>query len=113
MYSVDEIREKVAPIARAHRLRAVYLFGSYARGDADENSDIDLLYDRTGSLITSLLKASSMYADLKEQFDVPVDLVSADSLESEQCKRVSFIFLNNLQKEKVKIYDREGDTDPL
>lgn len=42
--TLDEIRKKVAPIAKKYNLKAVFLFGSYARGQAREDSDIDLLY---------------------------------------------------------------------
>ena len=34
VYSIDEIREIVAPIAKQHGVDKVFLFGSYARGDA-------------------------------------------------------------------------------
>ena len=45
IYAVDEIARIVRPIAQRYGLRAVYLFGSYARGAATEDSDIDLLID--------------------------------------------------------------------
>lgn len=45
VYSIEEITERVRPIAEKYGLRSVYLFGSYARGDARENSDVDLLVD--------------------------------------------------------------------
>lgn len=48
IYAVDEIARIVRPIAQRYGLRAVYLFGSYARGAATEDSDIDLLIDTTG-----------------------------------------------------------------
>ncbi|XMB78672.1 nucleotidyltransferase domain-containing protein [Streptococcus agalactiae] len=34
----------IKPIADKYELSAVYLFGSYARGEADNQSDIDLAY---------------------------------------------------------------------
>ena len=43
VYSIDEIREIVAPIAKQHGVDKVFLFGSYARGDATPASDC-LLY---------------------------------------------------------------------
>ncbi|MCM1107280.1 MAG: nucleotidyltransferase domain-containing protein [Blautia sp.] len=46
-YNVDEkqlnkfkdIEDLVQPIAEKYKVKAIYLFGSYARGEADENSD--------------------------------------------------------------------------
>lgn len=49
IYTLDEIAQRIRPVAERYRLRAVYVFGSYARGEAGENSDIDLLVDDTGS----------------------------------------------------------------
>ena len=54
MLSVNEITERITPVAQKYDLRAVYLFGSYARNEATEESDIDLLIDRTGSKIKSM-----------------------------------------------------------
>ena len=43
MYTVDEIRSIVSPIAARYGVDRLYLFGSYARGDATEESDIDVV----------------------------------------------------------------------
>lgn len=45
IYTAEEIRRRITPIAVRYRLKAVYLFGSYARGEATDESDIDLLID--------------------------------------------------------------------
>ena len=42
IYTIDEIRKKVQPIAEKYKLNKVSLFGSYARGEATAESDIDL-----------------------------------------------------------------------
>ena len=49
IYSVGDLRAIIAPIAARHGVDRVYLFGSYARGEATENSDVDLRVDK-GSL---------------------------------------------------------------
>lgn len=43
--TVEEIRKEVAPIAEEYRLSRVYLFGSYAKGTAKQNSDVDVLIE--------------------------------------------------------------------
>lgn len=106
MYTIEEIKQKIIPIAKAHHLKAVYLVGSYARGEATAESDIDFLFDGNGSDITSLIKASSMYADIKELFDIPVDLVSMSALRNPRTQKTSFIFIRNIERDKVKLYDR-------
>ena len=42
---VEEIRRRITPVAVRYRLKAVYLFGSHTRGEATDESDIDLLID--------------------------------------------------------------------
>ena len=45
-YSIEELRNIVSPIARAHGVESVSLFGSYAKGLADAGSDVDLKIDK-------------------------------------------------------------------
>ena len=42
MLSVKDIREKILPVCEKYAISEAYLFGSYARGDATEESDVDL-----------------------------------------------------------------------
>ncbi len=53
IYTISELQRIITPIAQKYHLRAVYLFGSYARGTATENSDIDLLIDTEGASVRS------------------------------------------------------------
>ena len=43
VFSLDDIKAMVKPIAQKYQVDAIYLFGSYARGEADEESDLDFL----------------------------------------------------------------------
>lgn len=45
-YTVAEIKKIVAALAAQYGADRIYLFGSYARGDADKDSDIDLRTDK-------------------------------------------------------------------
>lgn len=42
IYTLDDIEAKIIPIAKQYNISKVYLFDSYARGEEDENSDIDI-----------------------------------------------------------------------
>jgi predicted nucleotidyltransferase len=103
--TIDEIKEKVAPIAERYHLKAVYLFGSYARGEADEKSDIDLIISYDISLLDDNI---FLKYDFKEDVEITlnkkVDVVDLDDLENEQNKRLSNIFISVLNKEKEKVY---------
>ena len=43
VYTIENIKDVVAPIANKYNVESIYLFGSYARGEADESSDLDFL----------------------------------------------------------------------
>ena len=44
-YSRTELEAKLIPLFEKYNVKRVVLFGSYAKGSADEKSDIDLLVD--------------------------------------------------------------------
>ena len=43
-YTINEIKDKTAPIARTYGIGRMSLFGSYARGEANDDSDVDFVY---------------------------------------------------------------------
>ena len=46
VYSIDEIRRISVPVAQKYGVKKLSLFGSYARGEQQANSDIDFLIDK-------------------------------------------------------------------
>ncbi len=42
-FTLKDIISLVKPIVKKHRVKELYLFGSYAKGEADGNSDLDFL----------------------------------------------------------------------
>ncbi len=104
VYSIEQIRDIVAPIAKKYNLKAVYLFGSYARGAATEHSDIDLIIDTSGTEIKSLLSLAAVYCDLEEALAKPVDLITASSLEQRSQMPSDVRFRSNIENERVNIY---------
>lgn len=46
----------VRPLAKKYHVKEIYLFGSYARGEADAQSDLDfLVFGRDGFHLTEIL----------------------------------------------------------
>lgn len=43
IFTVKDIENLVQTIAEKYKVKEIYLFGSYARGEADESSDLDFL----------------------------------------------------------------------
>ena len=80
-YTLNEIRYKVEQIAIRYKLKAVYLFGSYARGEATVESDIDFLIDTEGAGLDTLFKLGGLYAEIEEEFDCPIDMITVASLQ--------------------------------
>lgn len=103
-YNVAEIREIVVPIAARYKLKAVYIFGSYARGEATADSDIDFLIDTEGSGLDTLFKLGGLYAALEAAFSCPVDIVTVASL-NQPIRHVSQeILREHIWNEKVGLY---------
>ena len=69
VFSIQDIKALVKPIAEKYKVKEVYLFGSYARGEADENSDLDFLVfggeDFKLTMIFSLAEELRMILDKK------------------------------------------------
>lgn len=106
IYSIDDLKKRIAPIAVKYNLPAVYVFGSYARGEATDDSDVDILVDRTGSKVKGIL-IGGLYNDLCESFEKEVDMVTTAALEQENTKRDTPLFVENLKRERILIYERQ------
>jgi len=78
VYTIDEIADIIRPIADKYGVFSVILFGSYAVGNADRNSDIDL-YVETGR-ISDLIELSGFRLDLVDALRKEVDVVTADDI---------------------------------
>ena len=104
VYTVDELKQKIAPLAVKYNLPAVYLFGSYARNEATEKSDVDVLIDKTGSKIKSLFDRAALYNDLTEILGKEVDLVTTSGIAQEDSIQRAPMFAKNVNKERIVIY---------
>lgn len=96
IYTIDQIRRIAAPIAAAYGVKSMRLFGSYARGEATEHSDVDLLIDR-GSL-RSGFALGGLYADLRDGLRKELDLVTTQGADAD--------FLLRIQPDEVMIYEQ-------
>ena len=97
IYQLSEIKEMITPIAQKYGAERIYLFGSYARGNPTEKSDIDLRISR--GEIKSLLQMSGLYKK--------IDIVTTESLEQNLNNPLTIDFVNEISKEEVLIYDNK------
>ena len=73
IYTIDEIRRKVVPIAKKYGVKKLSLFGSYARGEADDQSDVDFLIER-GKIVG--IEYFGFVYDLEDELGCHVDVVT-------------------------------------
>lgn len=79
-------RSQILALAERYRTDEVRVFGSVARGDATENSDVDfLIKTRQGC---SLFDLGGLLEDLQELLGCRVDLVTEDGLKPRMRERV-------------------------
>lgn len=104
VYKIEEIADKVRPIAKSYGTGKIYLFGSYARGEATENSDIDLLVDAEN---VHGLSFFALCGDLEEVLEKKLDLVTVNALYNEHKNdRLVTKLRTEIEKDGVLIYDR-------
>jgi len=75
---LERLREKIAPILRRLGVRRASVFGSLARGEGDEESDVDLLVELEPG--RSLLDLAELKVELEEVLGRKVDVITYDSL---------------------------------
>lgn len=83
---VQKHRNELKALASRYGLRNVYVFGSMARGDADMNSDVDLLVDVPPG--TSAFVLGAMLMDAQDLLGRRVDIVTRAALNPALRERV-------------------------
>ena len=94
-FTMEEIKQKSIPLAKQYGVKHLGLFGSYARGEAGDNSDLDFLIS-TGKM-RGLLQYMGFVLDLEDAFGCHVDVVT-DGIEDQA-------FLNAIRKDEVILYE--------
>ena len=97
IYTIDDIRNKTAPIAKEFGISRMSLFGSYARGEATDDSDVDLYIDR--GKLSNLLQYFAFVDELENALHCHVDVVTT-GIEDKQ-------FLSAIMQEGVLLYEDE------
>ena len=96
LHSIPELKIVVGNLARRYGAERVYLFGSYARGEARENSDIDLRIDK-GDIRG--LQFAGLLGDLQDALGKRVDLISTAGMDDS--------FFREIHPEEILLYDWE------
>lgn len=96
IFTIDDIKKRVIPIVIKYGVNTFSLFGSYARGEANEDSDLDFVMDK-GEL--KGLQYVSLVQDLENEFNCHVDVISKGSSNKK--------FLDAVSDEEVILYEQE------
>jgi len=96
IYSLEEIKEMLRPIFMTNAVYKAVLFGSYAKGNATNKSDIDIVIDSKGELLN--INFYGLLEEIIETLKKKVDL-----LEISEIKQDSPIY-EEIQREGVLLY---------
>jgi len=94
IYSIEEIKQIAIPIVSEYGIARLGIFGSYARGEANEDSDLDFIMDTDG--LIGMIQYNAIIRKLEEEFGCHVDIITTGCSDRE--------FLTRIQKEEILIY---------
>ena len=94
IYTINEIRSLAQPIAMRHGVAKLYLFGSYARGEANASSDLDFRIEK--GRIRNVIQLGSFLNDIEDAFQKSADILTTQMLSDD--------FLDSIRAEEVLIY---------
>ncbi|MBS7611364.1 nucleotidyltransferase family protein [Candidatus Bathyarchaeota archaeon] len=75
---LEQVKDKIIPVLRRYGVKRASVFGSFARGEEKEDSDIDILVEFEGE--KSLLDLAGLKIDLEEALRRRVDVLTYNSL---------------------------------
>jgi uncharacterized protein len=87
MYTLDQIlkilREKKPDLQKRYPISELGVFGSYARGDYNEKSDIDILVDFNDRI--DGFRYIRLAHELEDLFNYKIDIVSRRGIKPRSC----------------------------
>ena len=103
VYTIDEIKSIVKPIVSKYDIQKVYVFGSYARGEATYKSDIDLFIE--GYIYHKRLNIANLLVDLEDTLHKRFDIISKEDILHNLNKDTIHLH-KNIIDERVVVYER-------
>ncbi len=104
MLTIKEITHRITPVLQKYGVKSAFLFGSYARGEATDKSDVDLRIDKGDSpKLKGLFGESGLRLDLVEALGCEVDMITFIPEDS-----FSRQFVAGMKNDEVKVYEHIG-----
>lgn len=90
-------KEQIYRIAAKYKVRRVYVFGSVARGSADETSDVDFLIDMEEG--ASAFGVGGFQYEVQKLLGIPIDVIPSFALSRMDDRE----FVRNIQNEAIAV----------
>ena len=94
--TIEEIKKKAIPIFKEYGVEYAGVFGSVARGDNREDSDVDIIV-RVGKIPFGIWGFVGLQQELEAKLNCKVDLLSQPFMDPE--------LKNNIEKDIISIYE--------
>lgn len=94
VFTLKEIKNRIKPILHKYAIFDIYLFGSYARGEATISSDVDIYCER--GKIETLVDEMKLIEELELSLNKKVDIVYTDS-------KMEDYFKNQIMEDMIKL----------
>ena len=97
MLDFESIKDELSPIFKKYDVNSAILFGSYAKENARDNSDVDILVD-------SGLKGLAFFGLLEDVVNAlgkPVDLIDVTQVDPNS------VVMNEINQKGVMIYGKQ------
>ncbi len=98
MPEIEQIKEKIKPVAKKYNLTYIWIFGSYAKKKQKKNSDIDILVKTED--VAEGFKLVEVKLALEEALEKEVDIVTTGSIKGS--------LLEDVDLEEVLVYSSEN-----
>ncbi len=98
MPEIEQIKEKIKPVAQKYNLTYIWIFGSYAKKKQKKNSDIDILVKTED--VAEGFKLVEVKLALEEALEKEVDIVTTGSIKGS--------LLEDVDLEEVLVYSSEN-----
>lgn len=92
--TIKQIKKTIKPILNKYGIKDIYLFGSYSRGEANANSDVDIYCDKGN--IKTLMQQGELEDKLEKALKKDVDIVFKSSKMNDYFKKQIMEDLINL-----------------
>jgi len=98
IYTIEELKEKLTPVFNDAPIYNAILIGSYARTEADEKSDVDIVIDSKKQLTG--FDFYGVVAQIEDAIEKDIHLIEINQI------KAGAPLLSIIQNEGIKLYER-------